>query len=317
MNAAIRAGLLSGLLALTTPVLAQDDLADLKDLEDEPSRTQLFALVRAVAEAEDPPASDLQRREFSLAGPFGFPNDVITDSSTNQPRTDAIFGVDISHYTDSSFPIARLRDKRVRFVFVKASQGTTNKDGKFAMFWKALGELPANHRVHRGAYHFLSASTDGAAQAATFLRVLNANGGTVARDMPPVVDLEWDNDRDGHDRWAGKSADEIVASAKAWLQAVEQATGRKPMIYTAQAWWKPRLGDARVADFAGYPIWIADYSKASRAAEVPRMMRNATPAAWQFTDSAKMDQGFTAGFDASVFKGSEAKFYETFGIAQP
>lgn len=317
MNAGIRAGLILGLLLLTAPAQAQADLSDLKDLEDEPSRTQLFALVRAVAEAEDPPASDSQRQEFSLVGPFKFPKDVITDASTNQPRTDAIFGVDISHYTDSSFPISRLRDKRVRFVFVKASQGTGYKDGKFPIFWKELGELPANHRVHRGAYHFLSASSDGAAQAATFLRVLNASGGTVARDMPPVVDLEWDNDREGHDRWAGKSAEEIVTSTKAWLQAVEQATGRKPIIYTARAWWTPRLGDARLADFAGYPIWIADYSKASRAAEVPRMMRNGTPEVWQFTDSAKMDMGFTGAFDASVFKGSETKFYETFGIAQP
>lgn len=49
-------------------------------------------------------------------------------------------------------------------------------------------------------------------------------------------------------------------------------------------------GDCRswsVAAFSRYGLWIADYSKSSRAVEVPTVPNAARWTLWQFTSSAK------------------------------
>lgn len=303
------------LLCLSQPCLADDlkfpPVDTLKDLSNDTSRSALFKLIE---KAEATPSDPIQY--FSLYGPFTFPNDTVYDVIEKKARTDSIFGVDISHYTRDDFPFSRLADKSVRFVYAKASQGIGYKDPKFGKFWNAMSDLSGTQRVHRGAYHFLTAGDDGANQAATFLAVLDANGGLNATDMPPVVDLEWDVTKTDPDRWANSSADEIIQNVKSWLTTVEKVTGRKPMIYTARAWWKERIGsEARFTELSGYPIWIADYSKSSRAVEVPNVPNKSAWKLWQFTDAAKFAAGFPSTFDASIFKGKESEFYSSLGVA--
>lgn len=291
-------------------------LDDLQELTSEPSRTELFELVKAAEINEFPALEKEAEKWFSVYGDFKFPNDAQFDVKENKPRIDSIFGVDISHHTDSSFPLEELYLKEVRYVYLKASQGTGFKDGKFANYWNRLEKVPVAQQVHRGAYHFLSAGIDGKAQAQTFLRVLAANGGLKNTDMPPVLDLEWDKAKSsGPDRWTGIAPKEILANTKAWLEEVEKQTGRKPMIYTARSWWRERMGpEAMFSELKDYPVWIADYSQSSRAFETPKTPANSKWSLWQFTDAAGMQLGYKAKFDANIFKGSEVQFYETFGL---
>lgn len=295
--------------------LAQDmklpSVDTLQNLSDDTPRSELFKLI---TQAEATPSDSIQY--FSLYGPFTFPNDTAYDVIEKKARAASIFGVDISHYTQDDFPFSRLADKSIHFVYAKTSQGIRFKDPKFGQFWKAMSELSGTQRVHRGAYHFLTAGEDGATQAATFVSVLNASGGLNATDMPPVVDLEWDVTKTERDRWTNSSADEIIQNVKAWLRAVERATGRKPMIYTALAWWKERIGsESRFSELSDYPIWIADYSKSSRAVEIPKVPNGSSWKLWQFTDAAKFAAGFPNSFDASIFKGNEAEFYSALNVA--
>jgi lysozyme len=132
--------------------------------------------------------------------------------------------------------------------------------------------------------------------------------------MPPVVDLEWDIAvKNGPDRWAGTDPDDIINKTLSWMNYVESKTHRKPVLYTARAWWDERIHDeGKFAKFANYKIWIADYSKSSRGIEVPKVPNKEKAALWQFTESARLSTGFGGGLDANIYKDSEEHFYEDF-----
>lgn len=288
--------------------------APLQELTTQPSRKALYKLIAADHKQTTKP-SDRSLEIFSLYGPFAFPTDALFDVNEKKPRENAIFGVDLSHYTPDDFPIESLRKREVMFAYLKATQGTGFQDGKFASFWTRLGKLPPGQQVHRGAYHFLSAAQNGADQAAAFVDFLALQGGLQATDLPPVMDLEWDKEHvDSPDRWAALTPDQIVATTRAWLTAVRQKTGRQPMIYTSWAWWKGRIGAERLQEFADTPLWFADYSESARAIEVPTLPAGAQWTLWQFTESATMAAGYDGDFDANIFKGSTAQFYQRMNV---
>lgn len=303
----------------------------LTELTDDLSRQQLFGEIRktdSLGAPSDRAREQEARQTFSLVGPFRFPGDTTYDSALNQPRDHAYFGVDISHYTDPSFPIELLKARNIQFLYMKATQGARGLDGKFSYFWKRSGALPAGKRVHRGAYHFLSACRDldckvdptawGRAQAATFVKVIRANGGLLPTDMPPVVDLEWDKaSKTGPDRWQNRSPSDIAALVDAFLAEVQAELHRTPMIYTARSWWDERMkGVAMSTPMRGAALWLADYSKSSRASESPRSIGSADWALWQFTEAGTMATGFNGAFDANIYKGSLPALYQRLGVQE-
>ncbi len=303
----------------------------LTELSDDMSRQQLFAEIQATDRKGSPgevARADEAVQTFNLVGPFRFPGDAAYDSTLNKPRINSLFGVDVSHYTSTSFPIELLSVRNVLFLYMKATQGSTGLDGKFASFWKRAGDLPQGRRVHRGAYHFLSAcqGTDcrvpaakwGKLQADTFIKVINANGGLLATDMPPVVDLEWDKaSSTGPDRWQNRSAEDIEGVVDAFVTEVQAQLGRTPMIYTARSWWNGRMGTTLMtAAMKSATWWLADYSKSSRAGEDPRTISNTPWALWQFTDSGTMATGFNSGFDTNIWKGAPSEFYRRLAVQE-
>lgn len=300
-------------------------------LETDLSRQQLFEMIVKDEASSNPSDAAESIQNFNLFGPFRFPNDVDFDLAENKPRVNSIFGVDISHYTLDTFPIEQLQQRKVTFLYIKATQGRGGLDKKFASFWARAGSLPKGKQVHRGAYHFLSSTNTtvpaanwsdveaaewGKAQAEVFIRVVTANGGLRATDMPPVVDLEWDKaTAEGPDRWKNRPKSQIFAMLNAYLEEVESKLGRKPMIYTARAWWHERIvSESDFASFSESPLWLADYSKSSRASEIPRSINGAKWALWQFTDRANMALGFNKGFDANIFKGKPDEFLASLGV---
>jgi lysozyme len=284
-------------------------------LTDDPTQDQLFANVIAAAIADDPSLALRGPQLFSLLGKFRFPNDTTFDRALGQPRKGALFGVDISHWTPNTFPIERLGDRNVKFLYMKATQ-ERGVDPAFARFWLRAGKLTGTQRVHRGAYHFLTCGDPktpgvewGKRQAEAFVKVIRANGGLLPTDMPPVVDLEWDVTSTDRDRWSCRTADDILATVTSFLDEVTVELHRTPAIYTARSWWRERIGpESKFAALAGHAIWIADYSAASQGSEKPPGINNQAWAAWQFTDRAVMADGVGGSFDANVFKIDPAEF---------
>jgi lysozyme len=296
-----------------TPKLETD--ADWQPLTDDASRTDLFKRVIAakLAETGQPPGP-MEALPGTAAKPFLFPQDAKLDG--DKPRENAIFGLDISHYTTPDLDFGALREQGILFVFTKATQGTGFKDSRFAEYWGKLGALPPDKKVFRGAYHFLSSSADPAAQAESFLKFLALHGGLKPGDLPAVLDLEWDiTTSGGADRWIGQSPGQILDKTLAWLKIVEERTGKVPILYTARSWWRERgIPEADFAKVARYKIWIADYSASNRATETPGVPQNAKWHLWQFSESARLSKGYSGGMDANIYKGTEASFITEFQL---
>ncbi|TCR98811.1 GH25 family lysozyme [Rhizobium sp. BK418] len=290
------------------------DLPD--DQSEDASRAKLFAEYEIPA--YNPNAPETKNETLAIPPDFAFPRDARTDRlKDNKPRANSIFGIDISHYTSPDLDMTLLKQKDVKFIYIKATQGVLSKDKLFKKFWADAGNLPASIAVPRGAYHFLSSASDasGEEQANAFVDYLNLHGGLKTGDLPPVVDLEWDVSKTNPDRWVGHSADEIIAKTLDCLKQIEARTGRRPIIYTAKAWFSSKtIPLSRVGEFKDYPIWIADYNPKRKFDETPAVLPGSTTVIWQFTDRAKIPGLSTAGFDSSIFYGSDAKFRETFGV---
>jgi len=271
----------------------------------------------AVAEelVDDYSRGDLLRYSMSIGpNPRAFP-DGFTFPTDAKVRPELLFGVDVSHY-DGVINWSRAREQEIHFAYVKATQGVQSTDNAFARNWMDIGKLWDNERtrVYRGAYHFLSAQGDAKAQAQHFLSTL---GAALPSDLPPCVDVEWDappgsSDLDAADRWARLSASEIAAKIQTWVEAVERATGKVPVIYTQPGWWHNRVGTTD--KLAKYQIWAADYTSRSQLTEVPRKVPGYVTHIWQFSEHGRAKDGFPTKIDVSMFKGSQQEFLTAFAL---
>ncbi|RWA70567.1 GH25 family lysozyme [Mesorhizobium sp.] len=297
---------------------AQDTLSESSwnDLSDDVSRSTLFADEIIPARLLDDEKNPNAPASFNLPKEFFFPDDAKTDKALGKPRKDAIFGIDVSHWT-GNIKFKNLALQRVLFVYAKATQGVGFKDAMFTKYWDDLALLKGEAKVYRGAYHFLTANEDAQAQAKSFVDYLALHGGIKPDDMPPCLDLEWDRTSTNPDRWTGQAPDKIIEKARKWLEMVEQKTGRTPVLYTAKSWWKARgIDEGKLAALSRYHVWIADYSVSHKAAEKPSIINGKTQKLWQFADDAFLSTGYTKGLDANIYYGTPQAFEQDFGISK-
>jgi lysozyme len=306
-------------------------------LTDDPSRGELFELMRSYLEAEALPG---QRQQYKLQLTFSFPHDALWKDPLQQSeqRINQLFGIDLSHHNaDACRPLSPcqidwdlLSKQQVRFAYLKASQGVSGIDPYFDVYRKGARRLPSSAKVYVGPYHFLSANGTPEAQAAHFLAVI-ANK-LADDDLPPDLDLEADlrmgadkklilgRDNRPYDFWTPVPSAQILNRALTWLTVVAKATGRKPVLYTNREWWRQRIGDeAKFEAFRAFTIWISDYSVSGLGIETPHVPNNSPWTIWQFTDNARFESGGIGGgrvVDASVFNGTYVSFQKAFGVTQ-
>jgi lysozyme len=198
-----------------------------------------------------------------------------------QVSSDPVAGIDVSDH-QGSVDWNAVKQAGKSFAFIKATDGITWTDPDFATNWsgaKAAGLL-------RGAYHFYETNDDPTAQAENFLNAVQLEAG----DLPPVVDIE--------KLHSGGSVSQVVKDLQTWLDVVEKATGRMPIIYTDRSFWSS-LGTSA---FGLYPLWIAEYGVQSPS--LPAGWANWT--FWQFSESGTVT-GVSGSVDLDVFNGSLAE----------
>ncbi|MEQ1508527.1 MAG: GH25 family lysozyme [Myxococcota bacterium] len=151
-----------------------------------------------------------------------------------------IQGLDVSHHQGAVDWAAVAGTSRFRFVWIKATEGGDWADPRFAENWR--GATAAGLDV--GGYHYFTLCTPGRVQADWFLRALPADGA-----LPPAVDLE-------HLGNCGEppSREVVRAEVRAFLDAVDAATGRSTVVYTTRRFHRTILGDA-VDD---HRLWLRD-----------------------------------------------------------
>ena len=207
-------------------------------------------------------------------------------------------GPDVSSWQHSGGAInwAAAAGASVSFAFIKATEGPAYTNPYFAGDFAGAG----NAGLYRGAYHFarpaLPIST-AADQARQFVAVTGVLHG--ALDLPPVLDLEASG---------GLGPADLANWTATWLSAVQQLTGRVPMIYASPNFWASALGNT--TSLSGYPLWIARWTTASDPLPLPGGWTSWL--FWQYTSTGAVP-GISGNVDLSRFCCSLAKLAEVSG----
>jgi GH25 family lysozyme M1 (1,4-beta-N-acetylmuramidase) len=224
---------------------------------------------------------------------FVFPDDVDEQLA---------YGIDISHYT-KEVPWTQLSACKVNYVYIKASQSSNGRDGKFVSFWQGA----ATSGLPYGAYHFVTAGISGTEQAKYFMKRLNEVGGLKKGHLQPVIDLEWDEwgsefkrvavgrSPQGEtlykDYWDDVTKEQIAKTVNDCLNGLRAAAGNlalKPIVYTNRSWWDSHIPPHSHFDCT---VWISDYRDKSYASNSPRSVQGHDYHLWQFTAGAKIKSG--------------------------
>jgi lysozyme len=208
--------------------------------------------------------------------PFDFPG--------RQPTDYAVHGTDTSRW-QPEIAWNKVQNSGISFAFIKATEGGDVLDKSFKENFakaKAAG-------VPRGAYHFYYFCTAPEAQARWYLKHLPRDAGA----MPPVLDAEWNH---ASRTCRGKPSPAKVRNDLAvWLNIVQKATGKRPIIYTTPDFYDDNDMGRFENDF-----WLR-----STAAHPSERYPNEKWTFWQYTGTGKIP-GIEGKADINVFRGSEA-----------
>ena len=143
-----------------------------------------------------------------------FINEWFVDEETS------VIGVDVSSY-QAEIDMNKLKDQNIEFIYIKATEGSTFQDDRFAENW----ENAAKAELLSGAYHFFSYDSEGRTQAENFIR-------TVGKDLKgrllPVVDVEYYGDKEENP----PEKEDVIRELRIYLEILEDEYGVKPLIYT-------------------------------------------------------------------------------------
>lgn len=193
-----------------------------------------------------------------------------------------IVGVDVSHY-QGIIDWNTLSQQDIQFAFMKATEGSSHIDAKFADNW----EQTSNLDLKTGAYHFFSFDSPGETQAANFITTV----GKRKSMLPPVVDVEYYADKKVNPPEPQPVRDQL----QAMLDELEAYYGTAPIIYSTEEVWERYLNGY----FDDYPLWIRNvFTK-------PKIQNDWT--FWQYTNRARLKgySGDETFIDLNVFDGSE------------
>src|SRR5215208_4599287 len=209
-------------------------------------------------------------------------------------------GIDVS-YWDSGIDWPKVRATGQRYVFIKATEGDSYADPTFDDNWrgaKSAGLL-------RGAYHFFRCNVDPKKQATKFIdyvKTMNDNG-----ELPAVLDLETND---------GQRNEKIIARARTWLDLVEAAFGKKPIIYSGQYFLQDYFSEAGGGPPAwakDYPLWLAQYPNQYTPGMQPFLPRGWFRwTFWQYSERGQVN-GINASVDLNLYNGTLEELYKFAG----
>lgn len=162
-----------------------------------------------------------------------------------------ILGIDTSVHT-GLFDYAKAKAKGVKWAVAKATDvgSATNAGFIDAQFDNSYHNAKSQGIIF-GAYHWMDARRSGEYQANYYLDNIYRK---YKIDLPPVLDWE---ESEGIAK--GKA---FIEQTRIWLNIVESATGRVPILYTAR-WYTDNFYSVDMAWMNRYPLWVAHYANVS------------------------------------------------------
>jgi lysozyme len=200
-----------------------------------------------------------------------------------------IHGIDVSTY-QGTIDWAQVKAAKIDFAFARISDGATHVDAQFANNWKGMKSAG----VARGSYQYFRASEDPMGQANLVVSSLSGAGGLQQSDLPVVMDMETAD---------GQTNAVVQAHMTTWLNAVTQATGRPPIIYTNGA-SSSFIGSS----FGSYALWVANWGVS--CPNVPPGWNH-----WRFWQTTDMGSvaGISGAVDLDEFEGTLAELTSSTG----
>lgn len=191
---------------------------------------------------------------------------------TQNPKS-PIIGVDVSHW-QGQVDFAGLKSQGYQFCFAKATEGASIVDDQFL---RNKTEAFKNG-FEFGAYHFFHPGQNPIEQANQFIATVGSQSGM----LPPVLDWEVSD---------GVRASVQISNSLMWLNAVEKAFGKIPLIYGSPSFLSS-LGLPE--SFTRYPLWVANYGVNSPHIPSPWL----TNLFWQYSSDGGIDKDqFPGTFD--------------------
>ncbi len=218
--------------------------------------------------------------------PFATP----TPTPIPTPIPTYVEGIDVSHW-QNTIDWARVAASGKRFVYMKASEGTSLIDDRY-VFNRAQAKA---YGMLVGAYHFARPNRtpgDAIAEADYFLAMSQIAAG----DLLPVLDLEVNG---------GLSPVELQEWTKSYLGRIYERTGARGVIYTSPSFWRNSMADTTWFAANGYrTLWVAHWTTGP-APSIPGGNWGGTGwTFWQYTSSGKVT-GITGNVDLNRFNGTD------------
>jgi lysozyme len=147
------------------------------------------------------------------------------------------YGIDVSNH-QGAIDWELVAADGISFAYIKATEGGDFTDRRFEQNWQGAGDAG----LVRGAYHFFTLCTPGAAQAVHFLRTVP--GGSDA--LPPAVDLELAGNCA---RPPGSAT--VRRELDTFLRLVESETEQTALLYVGDDF----EGRYPIRESLGRPLW--------------------------------------------------------------
>jgi lysozyme len=192
---------------------------------------------------------------------------------------ETLTGIDVSHYQDNNETPQRIdwnkaKSAGARFAFIKAGQGSW-QDSDFTYNWTESKRAG----IKRGAYWYLDNRYDALAQAYKFMSIMSA--APDRGELPHVADYEMRDQR--------PSPITCRSRLLTFLNHVETASARVPIIYTGPAYWA-EVGSTENF-WRRHPLWIAHYEVSTPRVPLPW-------ATWTFWQHTVKGDGPTFGMES-------------------
>lgn len=173
-------------------------------------------------------------------------------------------GIDVSHHQGKIDWKEVAKDKQIKFVYIKATQGTSIKDKNYEQNIK--GARRQGFRC--GSYHYLSCLTSVRSQFRNFQKAMRGH----KQDLIPMIDIE----HEGVKRWSKKQVQDSVAL---FAKLIERKYGKKPLIYSHVNFYNSHL----TPRYNKYFLFLSRYSS-----ERPSIKGVGRHNIWQFTDRGRV-----------------------------
>lgn len=207
---------------------------------------------------------------------------VVRVYSTAPARVDfsryPVRGIDISAH-NGEIDFAQVRAAGYEFVWIKASEGETFRDSKFASNFDAARAAS----LRTGAYHYFRFDCDGVMQAMNLCQALDGR----VPDMGVAVDVEEEGNATG-------IPTPVIRARLAAMLDYLNLRGYPITLYSNKDGYYEYLQD----EFSDYPLWICSFTDDTPIDDAPQW------SCWQYSHSGRVP-GISGKVDENVSRYGE------------